>query len=165
MTTQEVINHLHTAGLSVAIQKGEIINLKPTNLVTTDLVNLVKVHKQALIEYFKEKDATKTPLAGFHSIYDGDPLLGELLDLSNQICNHWNDSEAARAEMRSDILSYPTHQREALMATLINSLRADKPMGSLDGFTSAPSTLNSKECGGSKHPSLTTRRNYAKKRL
>ena len=137
MTTQEVIKHLQKAGLSVALQTGEIINLKPTNLVTTDLVNLVKVHKQALIEYFKEKDATKTPLAGFHPIYDGDPLLGELIDLGNQICNYWEDSESARAEMRSDILSYPTHQRASLMATLEGSLRANKPQINLDGSTSA----------------------------
>jgi hypothetical protein len=137
MTTQEVINHIHKAGLSVALQTGEIINLKPTNLVTTDLVNLVKVHKQALIEYLKEKDATKTPIVGLHPIYVGDPLLGELLDLGNQICDHWKDSEAARAEMRSDILSYPTHQRASLMATLEGSPRAYKPRKSLDVVTSA----------------------------
>jgi len=137
MTTQEVIKHLQKAGLSVALQTGEIINLKPTNLVTTELVNLVKVHKQALIEYFKEEDATKSPIAGLHPIYDADPLLGKLIELGNQICDHWEDSEAARAEMRSDILSYPTHQRVALMATLEGSLRADKPRISLDGFTSA----------------------------
>ena len=137
MTTQEVINHLHKAGLSVTLQMGEIINLKPTNLVTTELVNLVKVHKQALIDYFKEKDATKSPIAGFHPIYESDPLLGKLIDLSNQICNYWGDSESARAEMRLDILSYPTRQRAALMATLEGSLRADKPRISLDGFTSA----------------------------
>ena len=161
MTTQEVITQLNKAGLSVAMQKGEIINLKPTNLVTTDLVNLVKVHKQALIEYFKEKDATKTPLAGFHSIYDGDPLLGELLDLGNQICNYWGDSEAARAEMRSDILSYQPHQREALMATLEGSLRADKPRINLDGFTSVIRNAKLKKCGASKHPSSPSRRIYA----
>ena len=137
MTTQEVINHLHTAGLSVALQTGEIINLKPTNLVTTELVNLVKVHKQALIAFFKEEDATKSPIAGFHPIYDSDPLLGKLIVIGNQICNYWGDSESARAAMRLDILSYPTHQRAALMATLEGSQRADKPRISLDGFTSA----------------------------
>lgn len=161
MTTQEVITQLNKAGLSVAMQKGEIINLKPTNLVTTDLVNLVKVHKQALIEYFKENDATKTPLAGFHSIYDGDPLLGELLYLGNQICNYWGDSESARAAMRSDILSYPPHQRAALMATLEGSLRADKPRINLDGFTSVIRNAKLKKCGASKHPSSPPRRIYA----
>lgn len=52
MRTQEVINHLYKAGLSVALQQGERINLKPTNLVSPALVNLVKVHKQTLIDYF-----------------------------------------------------------------------------------------------------------------
>ena len=60
-----------------------------------------------------------------------------LLELGEQVCDLWNDSEAARAEMRDDILCYPPHQRAALMTTLEGSLRADKPRISLDGFTSA----------------------------
>jgi len=68
-----------------------------------------------------------TPLIGFNPSHDGDPLLEILLDLGNEICDFWKDSEAARAEMRDDILSYPPHQREALMATLEGSLRAEKP--------------------------------------
>jgi hypothetical protein len=50
-----------------------------------------------------------------------------LLDLGNEICDFWNDSEAARAEMRADILSCPPYQREALVATLEGSLGAEKP--------------------------------------
>ena len=126
MRTQEVINHLYKTGLSVALQQGERINLKPTNLVTPILVNLVKFHKQDLIKYFKEKDTLKTTkpkFVGFHQIYDSDPLIKELLEFGEQICDYWNDSEAARAEMRDDILSYPPNQREALMTTLEGSLR------------------------------------------
>ena len=109
----------------------------------------LKEHKNTFIP--PEKDASKTtetlfvgfvapnssisenifthfkPLTGFDPSLDGDPLLEILLDLGNEICDYWNDSEAARAEMRDDILSYPPHQREALMATLEGSRRADKP--------------------------------------
>ena len=130
MTTMEVINHLYKAGLSVELPQGERINLKPTNLVTPILVNLVKFHKQALIKYFKEKDTPKTTkpkFVGFHQIYDSDPLLKALQELGEQICDYWNDSDAARAEMKDDILSYPPYQREALMATLEGSLRSEKP--------------------------------------
>ena len=67
------------------------------------------------------------PLTGFDPSDDSDPLLEILLDLGNQICDFWNDSEAARAEMRDDILSCPPHQREALLATLEGSRRAEKP--------------------------------------
>ena len=128
MRTQEVIKHLYKAGLSVALQQGERINLKPTNLVTPVLVNLVKFHKQALINYFKEKDTPKTTKPkslGFHQIYDSDPLLKALLELGEQICDYWNDSEAARTEMRDDILSYPPNQRKALFAALGGSLRPE----------------------------------------
>ena len=124
----EVINHLYKAGLSVALQQGERINLKPTNLVTPVLVNLVKFHKPALIKYFKEKDTPKTTKPkslGFHQIYDSDPLLKALLELGEQICDYWNDSEAARTEMVADILSYQPHQRKALLATLGGSLRIE----------------------------------------
>ena len=128
MRTQEVINHLYKSGLSVALQQGERINLKPTNLVIPVLVNLVKFHKQALIKYFKEKDTPKTTKPkslGFHQIYDSDPLLKALLELGEQICDYWNDSEAARTEMVADILSYQPHQRKALLATLGGSLRIE----------------------------------------
>ena len=67
------------------------------------------------------------PLIGFNPYLDGDPLLEILLDLGNEICDFWKDSEAAKAEMRSDILSCPPHQREALIAKLEGSLRAKKP--------------------------------------
>lgn len=60
-----------------------------------------------------------TPLIGFNPSHDGDPLLEILLDLGNEICDFWKDSEAARAEMRDDILSYPPHQREAGKKTQI----------------------------------------------
>ena len=66
------------------------------------------------------------PQIGFNPSHDSDPLLEILLDLGNKICYFWDDSEVARAEMRSDILSYPPHQREALLATLEGSLRAKK---------------------------------------
>jgi len=121
MTIQEVINQLYEAGLSVVLEQGERINLKPTNLVTPVLVNLVKFHKQALIKYFKEKvtpKTTKPKLLGFHQIYDSDPLLKALLELGEQICDYWNDSEEARTEMVADIFAYPLHQRKALLAAL-----------------------------------------------
>ena len=132
MTTMEVINHLFKAGLSVALQQGDRINLKPTNLVTPVLVNWVKFHKQDLIKYFKEKDTLKTTKPkslGFHQIYDCDPFLKALLELGEQICDYWNDSEAARTEMVADILSCTPPQRKALLAALRGSLRKETLRG------------------------------------
>ena len=98
------------------------------------------------ISSFQERDTTKTtetlfvgfvapnssvseniytqpkPLTGFDPSLDGDPLLVLLLELGEQICDYWNDSEAARAEMVADILSHPHHQRKALVATLGGSI-------------------------------------------
>ena len=132
MRTQEVINHLYKSGLSVALQQGERINLKPTNLVTPVLVNLVKFHKQALINYFKEKDTPKTTkpkFLDFHQIYDSDPLHKALLELGELICDYWNDSEAARTEMVADKLYCPPHQRKGLFAALGGSLRKETLRG------------------------------------
>ena len=116
----------------------------------------LKEHKNTFIP--PEKDASKTtetlfvgfvapnssisenifthfkPLTGFDPSHDNDPLLEILLDLGNQICDFWNDSEAARAEMRSDILSYPPHQREALLAALKGSLRTKAISPLEEGF-------------------------------
>ena len=67
------------------------------------------------------------PLTVFDLPCDGDPLLVLLLERGEQICDFWKDSEAARAEMRDDILATPPHQWDALLAALEGSLRAENP--------------------------------------
>jgi len=69
------------------------------------------------------------PLAVFDSSHDFDPLLVLLLELGEQICDYWNDSEAARAEMVADILSCPPPQRKALLAALGGSIRTENLQG------------------------------------
>ena len=104
----------------------------------------LKEHKNTFIP--PEKDASKTtetlfvdfvapnssiseniytqlkPLTGFDPSDDSAPLLEILLDLGNQICDFWNDSEVARAAMRDDIVSYTPNKREALAEALKSSL-------------------------------------------
>ena len=107
-------------------------------VATVDLFQKPSVAKVASVASTPDEGNTQTKtLIGFDPPHDDDPLLVVLLELGEKICDLWNDSEAARAEMRDDILCYPPHQRAALMATLEGSLRADKPRISLDGFTSA----------------------------
>jgi hypothetical protein len=65
------------------------------------------------------------PLMGFDPSLYGDPLLVLLLELGEQICDYWNDSEEARAEMVADILAYPLHQRKALLTALGGSLKTE----------------------------------------
>jgi hypothetical protein len=97
-------------------------------IATVDLLQKPSVAKVASVASSSDEgNAQLKPLTGFDPSRDGDPLLEILLDLGNEICDLWKDSEAARAEMRADILSYPPHQREALMATLEDSLRSEKP--------------------------------------
>jgi len=97
-------------------------------VATVDLFQKPSVAKVASVASSRDEgNAQPNPLTGFDPSHDGDPLLEILLDLGNEICDFWNDSGAARAEMRADILSYPPYQREALMATLEGSLRAEKP--------------------------------------
>ena len=97
-------------------------------VVTVDLLQKISVAKVAIVASTPDEGNTQPkPLFGFDPSHDVDPLLEIILELGIEICDYWNDSDAARAEMRSDILSYPPHQREALMATLEGSLRAKKP--------------------------------------
>ena len=97
-------------------------------LATVDLLQKLSVAKVAIVASTPYEGNTQPKhLAVFDSSHDGDPLLGLLLELGKQICDYWNDSEAARVEMRDDILSYPPHQRKALMATLEGSVRSKKP--------------------------------------
>ena len=97
-------------------------------VATVDLLQKPSVAKVASVASTPDEENTQPkPLTGFDPSHDGDPLLEILLDLGNEICDFWEDSGAARAEMKDDILSYPPHQREALMATLEGSLRAERP--------------------------------------
>ena len=113
-------------------------NVTVATVATVDLFQKPSVAKVASVANTPYEGNTQPKtLIGFDPPHDDDPLLVVLLELGEQICDHWNDSESARAEMKSDILSFPTHQRAALMATLEGSLRADKPRISLYGFTSA----------------------------
>lgn len=97
-------------------------------VATVDLLQKLSVAKVASVASTPDEGNTQPkPLFGFDPSHDVDPLLEIILELGIEICDYWNDSDAARAEMRSDILSYPPHQREALMGTLEGSLRAEKP--------------------------------------
>lgn len=97
-------------------------------VATVDLLQKPSVAKVASVSSSHARENTQPkPLIGFNPSHDVDPLLEILLDLGNEICDFWDDSEAARAEMRADILSYPPYQREALVATLEGSLGAEKP--------------------------------------
>ena len=95
-------------------------------IATVDLLQKPSVAKVASVASSHAGGSAKPkPLTGFDPSLDGDPLLVLLLKLGGQICDHWNDSEAARAEMRDDILSYPPNQRKALLAALGGSLRPE----------------------------------------
>ena len=99
-------------------------------VATFDLLQKPSVAKVASVASSSDEgNAQPKPLTGFDPSLDGDPLLVLLLKLGEQICDHWNDSEAARAEMRHDILSYPPNQRKALLAALGGSLRTEALRG------------------------------------
>ena len=97
-------------------------------VATVDLLQKLSVAKVASVAITPDEgNAQPKPLFGFNPSHDVDPLLEIILELGIEICDYWNDSDAARAEMRDDILSYPPHQREALMTTLEGSVRSKKP--------------------------------------
>ena len=96
-------------------------------VATVDLLQKLSVAKVASVASTPDEGNTQPkPLIGFDPSHDGDPLLEILLELGNEICDYWKDSEVARAEMRSDIMSCPPHLRETLIATLEGSLGAEK---------------------------------------
>ena len=114
--------------LQLKWSKGTATVATIATIETVDLLQKPSVAKVASVASSRDEGNTQPkPLICFNPSHDVDPLLEILLDLGNQICDFWNDSDAARAEMRDDILSCPPHQREALMATLEGSRRAEKP--------------------------------------
>ena len=99
-------------------------------VATVDLFQKPSVAKvTSVASSSDEGNAQPKPLTGFDPSLDGDLLLVLLLELGEQICDYWNDSEAARAEMVADILSHPPHQRKALLAALNGSFRTKTSRG------------------------------------
>jgi hypothetical protein len=99
-------------------------------VATVDLLQKLSVAKVASVASTPDEGNTQPkPLFGFDPSRDVDPLVVLLLELGDQICDYWNDSEAARAEMREDILSCPPPQRKALLAALGGSIRTETLQG------------------------------------
>ena len=109
--------------LQLKWSKGTATVATIATIATADLLEKPSVAKVASVASSHAKGSTQPkPLTGFDPSDDSAPLLEILLDLGNQICDFWNDSEVARAAMRDDIVSYPPNKREALAEALKSSL-------------------------------------------
>lgn len=50
-----------------------------------------------------------------HEKQPTDPVVVALLEAAMRCCDCWNDGRAARAEMMSDVMATPLHQRQDLL--------------------------------------------------
>lgn len=60
-----------------------------------------------------------------------DPAVTELLEAAMRVCDAWNDSEAAREQMRQDLLQTPPHLRADLLEHFKKTRNA--PLRDIDG--------------------------------
>ena len=56
-----------------------------------------------------------------------DPLAKALMAAAMQVCDFWNDSPAARDQMRLDIEAVPPHERAELLALFRTQYGSNKP--------------------------------------
>lgn len=89
---------LHDAGLTARLEAGSLI-VAPSELLDDALRAFVRHHKTDLIQ----------------CLADAERIAAPLLAAAMRVCNRWNDSPAARDQMRQDVLATPPHLRQDLL--------------------------------------------------
>lgn len=107
---QSTIDQLHGAGLTLSLTHEMGLRVVPASSITPALRELILTSKVALVDYLQRPVPNSTDAA--NEVFD--PLLvrklqGEILRLAMRVCDSYNDLDAAREEMRLQVLETPPH--------------------------------------------------------
>lgn len=100
MTALEILRHAHGAGLSVTLAASGNLFIRPPELLTPDLRDMLVEHKPALLVF----------------LHDAHSTTRRLLDLAQRACDAHGDGPLARSQMQDDILATPVHMHADLLA-------------------------------------------------
>ncbi len=100
MNPLEILRHAHGAGLSVSLAASGNLFIRPPELLTPDLREMLVEHKPALVVFLHDAHATTR----------------RLLDLAQRACDAHGDGPLARSQMQDDILATPVHMHADLLA-------------------------------------------------
>ncbi|MFC5610193.1 TubC N-terminal docking domain-related protein [Variovorax soli] len=98
MQPADLFRMLHDAGVTVRADDGKLL-VRPAELLTDELRTAIRDYKPDLLAFVAKAHRTTT----------------ELLAAAMKVCDHYGDSDKARADMRVDVLATPVHLRADLL--------------------------------------------------
>lgn len=111
MTAQAILSDLLACGIDLECTPDGKGLTVPANTLTPEQRARVLAHKPELIRL----------------VLQSNRLTHQLLQAAMRVCDHWNDSPAAREQMRQDCLNTPPHLRAELLALLRKQYGSNKP--------------------------------------
>jgi hypothetical protein len=99
MNPTTILAELWADGVSITVAPDNANLVAPANRLTPAQREFIKAHKPALIDFLMQARATT------------DAVIAAAM----RRCDQFNDNEAAREQMRQDVLTVPPHQQADLL--------------------------------------------------
>lgn len=99
MSPAEICRTIHEAGVTLRLD-GDSLALKPAQLLSTELLELVKANKPDIVDFLLEVHSTAS----------------SLMAVAMAACDHYGDGEVAREQMREDVANTPVYLQPELLA-------------------------------------------------
>ncbi len=105
LPVQTIFDALRDAGLNVSLAPDGGLSVAPASRLTQELRDLIRGNKAVLVDRLLEAQR----------------LTARLIVAAMRRCDQFNDSAAARQEMRRDVLDTPAHLQADLLAHFIET--------------------------------------------
>ena len=99
MAPDKILTLLWGHGFHVSLTADDSLKVSPSSTLHPSLKELIRANKVGIVALLVEARNTTS----------------WLIDAAMQVCDQHNDSEAAREEMRQDILGTPPHLQQDLL--------------------------------------------------
>ncbi len=108
MTAHAIFEELQACGVDLEVSPDGKSLSAPANTLTPQQRAQVIAHKAELLRL----------------VLESNHITRQLLQAAMRVCDHWNDSPAAREQMRQDCLNTPPNLRADLLAHFKNTQRS-----------------------------------------
>lgn len=99
MDADKILSLLWGHGFHVSLTGGDGLKVSPSSTLHPNLRELIRANKPEIVNLLAESRVTTATL----------------IEAAMRVCDQYNDSEAAREDMRRDILDTPPHLHQDLL--------------------------------------------------
>lgn len=99
MDADKILSLLWGHGFHVSLTRDNGLKVSPSSTLPPNLRELLRANKTEIVKLLTECRATTATL----------------IEAAMRVCDHYGDSEAAREDMRQDVLATPPHLQQDLL--------------------------------------------------